>query len=128
MKSLKLALAAGLLAAAGPAAPALAHHSHAMFDDTKAVTLVGTVKAFEWTNPHIWIQLAVPNPAGGGETEWSLEGGAPSQLMRRGWRRTSLAPGETVTIVAAPLRTGGPGGEVNRVTKADGSVIGARGE
>jgi hypothetical protein len=118
-------LAAGAIALVGVAAPASAHHSHAMFDPSKKMTLVGTVKEFQWTNPHIWLQLMVPNEKGE-MVEWSLEGATPVQLQRRGWRRTSLVPGEKVTVVTNPLRSGQPGGTLGVVTKADGSVVGSR--
>src|SRR5215510_10290906 len=64
--------------------PAAAHHSGAMFDDTKSVTLVGTVKVFQWTNPHCWIQLLVPDKSG--TVEWSVELGAPFEVYRAGLR------------------------------------------
>src|SRR5215472_1424486 len=62
--------------------PAVAHHSFAMFDANKTVTLQGTVKAFEWTNPHSWILVNVPNAQGRPE-EWTIEAGAPAGLVRQ---------------------------------------------
>lgn len=120
-----LAASAITLALGGIAGQASAHHSHAMFDPSKRVTLTGTVKEFQWTNPHIWLQLMVPNEKGE-MVEWSLEGATPVQLQRRGWRRTSLVPGEKVTVVTNPLRSGQPGGTLGVVTKADGTVVGNR--
>jgi len=106
-----------------PAAPALAHHSMAMFDQTKTVTLSGTVREFQWTNPHCYIQLMVKD-ASGAEKEWSLEMGAPMYLYAKGWRPTILKAGTPVTIVINPLRNGEPGGVVLTAATADGKPIG----
>jgi hypothetical protein len=126
VKPLKIAaLLAGLAAAAALTGPVSAHHSHAMFDGSKKLTLVGTVKEFRWTNPHIRLQLMVPD-ASGRMVEWSLEGATTVQLQRRGWRRNSLVPGEKVTVTTNPLRSGEPGGALGTVTKADGTVVGNR--
>jgi len=103
--------------------PALAHHSFGMFDRSKQVRLVGMVREFQWTSPHSWIQLLVPN-AKGGTTEWSIEMGSPAGLLRSGWRPRSLSPGDHVVIVAAPLRDGRPGGSLMSATHADGTIIG----
>lgn len=103
-------------------ASASAHHSAAMFDGTKEVTLVGTVKEFQFTNPHSWIQLLVPD-ADGKVVEWSLETAGVSSLYRRGIRASSLKPGDKISVVANPLTNGSPGGNVRSVTKADGTVI-----
>ena len=111
------------LALAIPAAPALAHHSMAMFDQNKVVTLKGTVKQFQWTNPHAYIQLMVKD-AGGAEKEWSLEMGAPMYLYAKGWRPSSLKAGMPVTITINPLRNGEAGGVVLTATTADGHQIG----
>ena len=115
-------VAAGVVAIARPA---LAHHSFAMFDSAKELTLVGTVKEFQWTNPHSWIQLNVPD-AGGKVTEWSIEGGSPNGLARRGWKSTSLKPGDKVTIKTHPMKDGSAGGSLMTVTMADGKVLGER--
>ena len=108
------------------ASSALAHHSRAMFDQTKQVTLVGTVKEFQWTNPHCWIQVLVPDPNDpqASPVEWGVEMGAPVELMRKGWKPGSLNPGDKVTIIVNPLRDGQPGGLVVSVTGPDGKIIG----
>jgi hypothetical protein len=105
---------------------AFAHHSRAMFDQTKQVELVGTVKDFQWTNPHCWIQVLVPNPGNpsAAPVEWGVEMGAPVELMRKGWKPGSLNPGDRVTIVINPLRDGQHGGLVLSVTGPDGNIIG----
>ncbi|HUJ82212.1 MAG TPA: DUF6152 family protein [Candidatus Acidoferrales bacterium] len=108
------------------ASSALAHHSRAMFDQTKQVTLVGTVKEFQWTNPHCWIQVLVPDlkDSEAAPVEWGVEMGAPVELMRKGWKPGSLNPGDKVTIIVNPLRDGQPGGLVVSVTGPDGKIIG----
>ena len=108
------------------AAPALAHHSHAMFDSQKQVTLVGTVKELQWANPHCWIQLLVANPkdANAAPVEWGIEMGAPLELFRHVWKPTSLKPGDKATVVINPLRDGRPGGEIVYAIGPDGKPIG----
>jgi uncharacterized protein DUF6152 len=105
---------------------AFAHHSRSMFDQTKQVTLVGTVKEFQWTNPHCWIQVLVPDPSNpdAEPVEWGVEMGAPVEVMRKGWKPGSLKPGDKVTIVVSPLRDGQHGGLVVSVTGPDGKIIG----
>jgi hypothetical protein len=104
-------------------AGALAHHSPVMFDQSKQVTLTGTVREFQWTNPHAYIQLLVKNEQGQ-EQEWNLEMGASLYLYNLGWRPSSVKPGDTVTVTIAPLRKGGNGGLVMKVLGADGKQIG----
>lgn len=102
-----------------------AHHSGAMFDQVHTTTLVGTVKQFQWANPHCYIQLMVKN-AQGQEEEWSLEMTAPIHLQRLGWVRTSLKPGDHITVKIHPLRDGGKGGNVLEAIGADGKPIGRK--
>lgn len=105
---------------------AWAHHSRAMFDQSKQVKLVGTVKDFQWTNPHCWIDVLVPdskNPSAAA-VAWGVEMGAPVELMRKGWKPGSLHAGDKVTILINPLRDGQHGGLVLAVTGPDGKVIG----
>ena len=99
-------LVAGMLAAAG--APAAAHHSFAAFE-TSQKTVTGTVKQLNWTNPHIWIWVDVPNEQGGVDT-FGFEGMSPNYLERRGWKRTTLKPGETITVTYRPMIDGKNGG------------------
>jgi hypothetical protein len=95
----------GVLGAAAAlwAAASLAHHSGAMFDYDRAVTLVGTVKQFQWTNPHCWIELSVPRESGAVE-DWSVEMGAPLQLYQGGWKPGTLKPGDEIKVVIRPNR------------------------
>ena len=115
--------AAAALGLASLSVGAAAHHSFAMFDMGKEVTVKGTVKKFQWTNPHAYIQL-VGKDASGKDVEWSMEMGAPMYLYARGWRPSSLKAGQRVTITINPLRNGRPGGVVRDVTGADGKAIG----
>jgi hypothetical protein len=120
---MKLKAIAAALAMAALAAPATAHHSSAMFDQQATKTLAGTVKQFFWTNPHCYIQLMVRNEQGV-EEEWSLEMTAPLHLQRLGWTKSSLKPGDKVTVKIHPLRDGGKGGNVLEAIAADGKPIG----
>lgn len=121
---MKIKIAAAVstaVAISGLAAPAFAHHSFAMFDRAKETTLVGTVKEFQWTNPHAWIQVQVPT--NGKVVEWSVEGGSPNGLIRKGWKATVLKPGDKVTVVVNPTRDGSNGGSLKSVTLADGRTL-----
>ena len=102
-----------------------AHHSPAMFDFSKSITLTGTVRKFEWTNPHSYIQLAV-KAADGTEQEWSLEMGANVYLYNLGWRPSTVKVGDTLNVRVAPLRSGKSGGGLLvEATTADGKTLGA---
>jgi len=103
-------------------APAPAHHSGAMFEPEKVITLTGTVKEFEFTNPHSWLYVSVRDAAGN-ETLWGFEAEGPSALMRAGIKQRSLQPGDVVTVRTRPLRDGRPGGAWVTVTKEDGTVL-----
>jgi hypothetical protein len=93
-----------------------------MFDATKSVTLSGTVRDFQWTSPHCFIQLMETTPSG--LNEWSIEMGAPVQLARFGWKKATLHPGDKATIVVHPLRDGGKGGLFVSGTDGDGKPLG----
>ncbi len=114
--------AAALAALALTSGPALAHHSFAMFDRDKQIQISGTVKEFQYTNPHSWILIVAPG-ADGKPVEWGFESEGPSTLLRNGVKRSSLLPGEKVTATAFPMRDGRPAGALISITKADGSVI-----
>ncbi len=119
----RLIAATVLVALSLAARIAAAHHSGAMFDSARTVTLQGTVRAFQWTNPHSFIQLMVDGPKGA--QEWSIEMGSPSQLYRSGWRPSSIRVGERLTVVINPLRDGTQGGVFVSATAADGQTVGA---
>ena len=105
------------------AIPALAHHSFAMFDAEKKMTLDGTVKEFQWTNPHSWILLTVSDAQGKAE-QWAIEMGGPSGLARQGWVPKTLTPGMKVKTVIHPLRDGTAGGQFMAITLPDGTQMG----
>lgn len=101
---------------------AYGHHSFAMFDQGQQVTLKGTVREFQWTNPHAWIHLDVPNANGVKET-WQVELNSPNNLKRQGWKSTSVKPGDQVTLVLNPLKDGSRGGLFVSITLPDGTVL-----
>jgi Family of unknown function (DUF6152) len=122
-KETKMKFVCGL-AAAGLAfsTPAFAHHSGAMFDANQIVTLDGTVKEFQWTNPHSWLQMVVPDGKGGSK-EWSLELVSLNVLSHNGWKPGTLKPGDKVQITMHPLKNGDPGGMGVGVTWPDGKQM-----
>jgi hypothetical protein len=98
--------------------PAFAHHSFAMFDAEKSLALEGTVKDFQWTNPHAWILLTV------GSEQWAIEMGGPAGLARQGWMPKTLTPGMKVSAIIHPLKDGTRGGQFMAVTLPDGRLMG----
>ena len=123
--SVKAAMAIAILAAAMLAGTSMvmAHHSFAMFDTTKSVTISGTVTAFEWTNPHAYIEVDVPGKEGKIQ-HWSVELGSPSILQQSGWKYKDIKFGDKVTLVLSPLKSEKPGGLLVQATLADGRVLG----
>jgi len=118
----RILVALPLLAAI--AASASAHHSFAMFDNQKEMTLEGTIKEFQWTNPHTWTQVMVKD-ASGKEVEWSIEGGSPNSLSRNGWKRTSIKPGDKAVVLIHPLKDGSPGGSLMSIS-VNGQKVGGQ--
>ena len=100
-----------------------AHHSPVMFDRSVRKTLVGTVVEFAWMTPHASIQLDVPNESGGTD-RWGVELGSPNSMVRNGWRSSLLKPGDKVTVVVNPLKSGELGGIFVSITLADGRTLG----
>ena len=98
-----------------------AHHSFAVFDMTSEKTITGTVSKFEWTNPHTFIFVDVPNEKGVIET-WAIEGMSPNYLGRRGWSKTSVKPGDKITMTVRPLKDGKAGGMFVRAL-VDGKTL-----
>lgn len=121
-KTLRTVGAAASAAALG-ATPALAHHSFSMFDNNKDMTLEGTVKEYQWTNPHVWIQLVVKD-ADNKDAEWPIEGGSAAILQRQGWSRNSLKPGDRVVVVVHPRKDGFAGGFLVSAT-VNGQPVGS---
>lgn len=107
------------------AAPAGAHHSFSMFDGQKEMLFDGTVAQFQWSNPHVFIDLYVQTKTG--VQRYSFEGPGPGMLKPSGWKRTSIKPGDRVKIAAYPLRDGRPGGMVIEVILPDGKKLDAMG-
>jgi hypothetical protein len=112
------------IAAMLTASSLLAHHSFAMFDQSKSVELRGTVKSFRWSNPHVFIQLLVRNE-GSDDEEWSIEMTSPEHLARVGWKPGTLRPGDKVTLIIHPMRAGVKGGQYLSGTGTDGPLIGS---
>ena len=112
------------LAMAGAVAmlPAAAHHSTAMFDFSKTVELTGTIKSFQWTNPHTWTVVTV---AGNAKVagDYGLEGMSPNYLARRGWTKTTVKPGDTITVTFRPMRDGSHGGMFMNGKLSTGQVL-----
>jgi hypothetical protein len=122
VKVKSLILAALMMSAAS--IPAFAHHSFAMFAQDKTVFLTGTVKEFEWTNPHSWMHIVVTDKAGKTE-EWAFEMGSPSMMAARGWSPTSVKVGDKVTVMAHPLKDAeAHGGSEMAVKLPNGVMLG----
>ncbi|MGH8261510.1 MAG: DUF6152 family protein [Steroidobacteraceae bacterium] len=113
-------------AAALLALPCAAHHSAAIFDAARSVTVHGTVKLFQWTNPHCWIQVLDAAPSRGPGVEWGIEMGSPSQLFRSGWRPGTLKPGDRVTIIIHPAKNGTENGLFASVVRVNGAAFASR--
>jgi Family of unknown function (DUF6152) len=112
-------LAAGVMATV--AASAAAHHSFAMFDPQHPVQLEGTVKSWEFTNPHSWLILLVTK--GDAAVEFNIEGASVNTLIRQGFGPHTFAPGDKLTVTINPLKAGGNGGAFVKAVKADGTVL-----
>ena len=104
------------------AIPAWAHHSHANYDTNEFVNVSGTITSVAWTNPHVWINMEVAD-AQGRPQMWALEGGSPTSLMRGGWQRGSLKPGDKVSIRCHRLRDGSDGCLLGFFTNINGTAM-----
>jgi len=112
----------GILALAAFTSRANAHHSFSVFDMQTNKDLEGEVVEFQWTNPHTWTWIDVTN-ADGSKTRWGLEGMSPNYLGRRGWTKNTFKPGDKIKVVIWPLKSGEPGGTLQRATLSDGSEV-----
>jgi hypothetical protein len=99
-----------------------AHHSNVAFAVETVLTATGTVKEWQWSNPHTWLIMDVDDGKGG-KVEWAMEGRAPGVLLRAGWSRSVLKPGDKVTVHYSPSKDGSKVGMIARVTMADGKVL-----
>ena len=102
----------------------VAHHAGTMFSD-EVKEISGTVKEFQFTNPHSWIQVMVETKPGAAPQEWSVEWGSPNQLGRRGIRPSTFKPGAKVTMRIRPMRDGSPAGGFVGAKFADGATVGS---
>jgi hypothetical protein len=116
-----LSLAA--IAVAAFATPAFAHHSFAMFDAQKTVTLQGTVKEFEWTNPHSWLRVTVNDEKTGKPLLWALELSSPARLITMGMKADSVHPGDSVSVTFHPMKDGTRGGQFIQATLPGGKQV-----
>jgi hypothetical protein len=100
--------------------PVLAHHSFAPYETTLQMKLSGVVTEFKWVNPHVYIDLDVTDAKTGEKKHWLVEGASTSILNRAGWKFNMIKPGDTITVIVSPLRTGEPGALLKQITLADG--------
>jgi len=105
------------------AAPAMAHHAHAMYATDTEIVLEGTVKEMRWMNPHSWMYIVVPGAKGAQPKTWAFEGAATGQLVRKGWTRDSVKPGDKIKIACWPLRNGSEGCLGGYVLEVNGTAL-----
>jgi hypothetical protein len=119
---MKTSVLSGLVAAAafGIAVPALAHHSHAMFDHSKEVTITGTVTEYSFRNPHVFLYIDVEE--NGATVKYWVEMSNVPNMIRRGIVANTFEPGDMVTVNVNPLSDGRPGGSYTTITAADGNT------
>ena len=121
LRARTLALLIGIGAtAASPTV--LAHHSFAMYDSTRQVTIDGVIKEVQWTNPHVWIQVLVKNAAGA-EEEWGIECTSVNFMTRRGFHKHTLKPGDKVSVTLSPLKDGSHGGAFKSINSLNGAPL-----
>ena len=109
----------GLVAAVALAFPAFAHHSFAAYDVVNTRTLKGTLETLQWSNPHVTLKMLVQPDVGGAAQEWSLVTSGPAILKRFGWTRSSLKPGDRISVICNPMNDGSHGGRVHTVVLLD---------
>jgi hypothetical protein len=115
-------LSLATVATVAAALPAWAHHANVMYEREKTLSVNGTVKEFTFMNPHSWLYVTVTEA--NGETKlWALESSSTASLLRRGWTRETVKPGDAVSATFRPMRDGSLGGELESVTLADGRTL-----
>ena len=124
LKSLGFALLGSLALAT----PALAHHSFSMFDQEKVLSMNGTVKELEWTNPHSWLRVMIEDEKTHQPLQWSIELASTGQQTRIGWNKEIVKPGDKVTVEINPLRDGTRGGTLLSIKLPDGTMLGHGGQ
>jgi hypothetical protein len=111
------------IVAAAFTAPAVAHHSFAMFDAEKTVTLQGTVKEFEWVNPHSWLRVMVNDEKTGKPVLWAIELSSPGRLVTMGMRSDSVKAGDAVSVTIHPMKDGARGGQFIQAVLPGGKEV-----
>jgi hypothetical protein len=105
-----------------------AHHSYAMFDGAKTLTVSGTVAKLEWSNPHVFVWVYVPSTKNPGKYDlYAFENGSPNAISKVGWSKDSLHAGDKITVEYWPLRDGRNGGHLTTATLGDGRTLGSVG-
>ena len=120
-------IALGIMLAAAMTSPASAHHSFAAFNVTVEKTITGTVKQVDWTNPHTWIWVDVTNDKGSVDT-FGFEGMSPNYLARRGWTKSTLKPGDKISVTFRPMKDGSNGGMFMNAKRPTGEVLSMTGQ
>jgi hypothetical protein len=110
------------VAAIAIAAPAWAHHSHANYKTDQFLNLSGTIKEVQWMNPHVWLYLTVAEQPGQ-QKVWALEGGSVAALMRGGWQKDTIKPGDKITVRCHHLRDESDGCLLGFVTSINGTAM-----
>jgi len=108
-----------LVATVALAFPAFAHHSFAAYDVVNTRTLKGTLETLQWSNPHVTLKMLVQPDGGAAAQEWSLVTSGPAILKRFGWTRSSLKPGDRISVICNPMSDGSHGGRVHTVVLLD---------
>ena len=119
VKSLSLAV----IAAFALSVPASAHHSFAMFDATKNMTVQGAVKEFEWTNPHSWLRVMVMDQKTGKPVMWAFELSSPARLTTMGMHADTVKAGDVVSVTFHPMKDGTRGGQFVQATLPSGKQV-----
>jgi len=120
---MNLKLAGFVIILAAFIVPAEAHHSFAMFDHEKTITVSGTLKEFEYTNPHCWLHVSVVDTNTGRTLDWAFEMGSVGQIAAQGWKADTVKPGDKITIEAHPMKDGSRGGQYMSATLSDGRTL-----
>jgi hypothetical protein len=116
------ACSVGAILTVAVAAPAVAHHSFAMFDQAKIVTTKGKVVELEWVNPHSWLRVMIADPATGRELQWAFEMSSPGTMTRLGLTPDTVKPGDIVTVTYHPLKDGSRGGQFMQALLPNGEL------
>ena len=114
------ALGSAVVVGALSLATVRAHHSFAPYEPTLQIKLSGLVTEFRWVNPHVYIEIDTADEKTGEKKHWLVEGASTSILNRAGWRFNMIKPGDRVTVIVSPLRSGEPGALLKQITLADG--------